>query len=35
MPTFKVIDKSGNVVLEKVGGGQANVNACIEKALSG
>ena len=29
MPTFKVIDQSGNVVLEKVGGGQANVNACI------
>ena len=29
MPTFKVIDKTGRVVLEKVGGGQANVNACI------
>ena len=30
MPTFKVIDKNGNQVLEKVGGGQANVNACID-----
>ena len=29
MPTFKVIDKAGNQVAEKVGGGQANVNACI------
>ena len=35
MPTFKVIDKQGNVILEKVGGGQANVNACIEKCKSG
>jgi thioredoxin 1 len=35
MPTFKVIDRNGNAVFEKVGGGQANVNACIEKALSG
>ena len=30
MPTFKVLDASANAVLEKVGGGQANVNACIE-----
>ena len=25
MPTFKVIDRNGNVVLEKVGGGKGNV----------
>ena len=29
MPTFKVVDRSGNQVFEKVGGGQANVDACI------
>ena len=29
MPTFKVIDRSGNQVLEKVGGGKGNVDACI------
>lgn len=29
MPTFKVVDRAGNVVLEKVGGGKANVDACI------
>jgi len=32
MPTFKVIDQSGNVIFEKVGGGQANVNAVIAAA---
>ena len=32
MPTFKVIDKSGNVIFEKVGGGQGNVNEVIAKA---
>jgi thioredoxin 1 len=35
MPTFKVISRSGDVIFEKVGGGQANVNACIEKVKSG
>ena len=33
MPTFKVLDSKGDVVAEKVGGGQANVNAIIAKAL--
>ena len=33
MPTFKVIDKSGNVIFEKVGGGQGNVNEVIAKAI--
>lgn len=32
MPTFKVVDRAGNVLFEKVGGGQANVNACLDKA---
>ena len=35
MPTFKVLDKAGNVLLEKVGGGQGNVNDCVNKCLSG
>merc|ERR1712151_957655 len=30
MPTFKVIDQSGSVIFEKVGGGQGNVNACFD-----
>lgn len=35
MPTFKVVDKAGNEILEKVGGGKANVDACIAKAKNG
>ena len=31
MPTFKVLKADGTVALEKVGGGQGNVNACIQK----
>jgi thioredoxin 1 len=34
MPTFKVVNKSGEQVFEKVGGGQGNVNTCIEKCKS-
>ena len=30
MPTFKILDKAGNVLGEVVGGGQGNVNKCIE-----
>ena len=32
MPTFKVIDKAGNVLLEKVGGSEGVVDACIAAA---
>ena len=30
MPTFKVLNTDGSPVFEKVGGGQANVNACLQ-----
>ena len=30
MPTFKVLDASASAVFEKVGGGQGNVNACLQ-----
>ena len=34
MPTFKVLDKTGKVLKEVVGGGQANVDICIKEATS-
>lgn len=32
MPTFHVIDGSGNSIFKVTGGSQANVNACFDKA---
>ena len=35
MPTFIVLDAKGEVLLNIVGGGQANVDKAIAKAKSG
>jgi hypothetical protein len=34
MPTFKVVDASGAVLGEKVGGGKGNVDAIVQIALN-